>query len=196
MAQSEKKSWLGWLSLALLLLGLLTAYVAFRRYLERKKADQTPSLPDDDQEETGVYDPKRFFEVLDDTLGDTVDDTTKRIITAQAMHESGVFTSLVFQENNNPFGMKQPEKRDTLAIGENRGYAVYETVKDSINDLVLWFEYNAIPLNFQSPSAYAAKIREYGYYESPYADYTSALKAHLRNLDKSLKRNLDKEPLK
>ena len=42
-----------------------------------------------------------------------------RYITAQAAHETGNFTSKIFKENNNLFGMKKPAVRKTYAIGEN-----------------------------------------------------------------------------
>jgi len=46
-----------------------------------------------------------------------------KLITAQAGFETGNFTSVIFKENNNLFGMKLPKVRKTTAIGENRGHA-------------------------------------------------------------------------
>lgn len=60
------------------------------------------------------------------------------IVYAQALEESGRFTSVIFRENNNLFGMKMPEKRTTIAIGINKGHAVYGTWQDSVIDYALW----------------------------------------------------------
>jgi flagellum-specific peptidoglycan hydrolase FlgJ len=182
--QSSRKSLTGWIILAVSLLGLLIAFVIFRN--SRKKAQEArEKTPDNEPEarENEQMDAITFYNMVQSVLGDDVNEQTKRIIVAQAMHETGVFTSPVFAENNNAFGMRNPEKRETTSISEARGYAVYETVQDSIRDLQLWFNYNQIPLEFGTPGAYSAKIREYGYYEAGYADYTSALKAHLRKLE-------------
>ena len=61
-----------------------------------------------------------------------------KLITAQAGFETGNFTSVIFKENNNLFGMKLPKVRKTTAIGENRGHAVYKTIEDCIKDYWLY----------------------------------------------------------
>jgi uncharacterized FlgJ-related protein len=45
---------------------------------------------------------------------------------AQAKLESGNFTSKIWIENKNPFGMHQPKNRKNYSIGENRKCAVYK----------------------------------------------------------------------
>jgi len=60
---------------------------------------------------------------------------------AQAILESGWFTSDIFKENNNLFGMKHPQVRETLSKGVNRGHAVYDTWLDSVKDYALWQKY-------------------------------------------------------
>jgi flagellum-specific peptidoglycan hydrolase FlgJ len=60
------------------------------------------------------------------------------IVMAQAKIESGHFSSPIFKENNNLFGMKLPESRKTTAIGKNRGHAKYNTWQDSVKDYKLW----------------------------------------------------------
>ena len=60
------------------------------------------------------------------------------IVMAQAKIESGHFTSAIFKENNNLFGMKLPAQRKTTAIGKNRGHAKYETWQDSVKDYKIW----------------------------------------------------------
>lgn len=60
------------------------------------------------------------------------------IVYSQAIIESGNFTSNIWKENNNMFGMKMPERRATLAIGINKGHSVYKSWKECIVDYALF----------------------------------------------------------
>ena len=60
------------------------------------------------------------------------------IVYAQAVEETGFFTSTIFRENNNLFGMKEPRIRATTAIGTNRGHAQYSNWMNSVKDYALW----------------------------------------------------------
>ena len=60
------------------------------------------------------------------------------IVWSQAILESGNFKSEVFNSNNNLFGMKFPRKRSTTSVGSNRGYAKYESWKESVKDYKLY----------------------------------------------------------
>lgn len=60
------------------------------------------------------------------------------IVLAQARLETGNFTSKVFKENNNLFGMKLPRVRNTTAIGEQNSHADYASWRQSIADYKLW----------------------------------------------------------
>lgn len=60
------------------------------------------------------------------------------IVLAQAKLESGNFTSRVFKENNNLFGMKVPARRNHLTIGKNLGYAIFEDWQQSVIDYALF----------------------------------------------------------
>lgn len=55
-------------------------------------------------------------------------------IIAQARHETGNYTSAIYKENKNLFGMKKPSKRKFWGIGENRGHATYSTIVHSVID--------------------------------------------------------------
>lgn len=57
---------------------------------------------------------------------------------AQAILESGNFTSKIAKENNNLFGMRLPKSRETTAVGQKKGYARYLSWKDSVKDFKLW----------------------------------------------------------
>jgi len=60
------------------------------------------------------------------------------IVYAQAMIESNNFQSKIYRENNNMFGMKMPERRATLAIGINKGHAVYRNWRECVIDYALY----------------------------------------------------------
>lgn len=60
------------------------------------------------------------------------------IVFAQAKLESSNFTSNIFLENHNFFGMKCATKRAFLHKGENRGHAKYENWKDCVIDYALY----------------------------------------------------------
>ena len=60
------------------------------------------------------------------------------IVYAQAIEETGFFTSMIFRENNNLFGMKRPMVRQTTAIGSNRGHATYSNWISSVKDYAMW----------------------------------------------------------
>lgn len=56
------------------------------------------------------------------------------IVLAQAKLESGNFTSKIFKQNNNMFGMKKPRRRTTTASMEKNGYAYYRDWIDCVYD--------------------------------------------------------------
>lgn len=60
------------------------------------------------------------------------------IVLAQARIESGTYTSNIFKENNNLFGMKKAYQRATTATGRNRGHAQYDHWTHSVIDYALW----------------------------------------------------------
>lgn len=60
------------------------------------------------------------------------------IVLAQARLETGNFTSNIFQENNNLFGMKRAFFRPSTTIGVNRGHAKYRSWQDSVIDFALY----------------------------------------------------------
>jgi uncharacterized FlgJ-related protein len=60
------------------------------------------------------------------------------IVMAQAKIETGHFTSKVFKENHNLFGMKLPRQRSTTAIGEQYNHAEYTSWRQSVIDYKLW----------------------------------------------------------
>jgi len=60
------------------------------------------------------------------------------IVLAQSLVETGTFTSDIFKENYNLFGMKEARVRLNLAKGTNRGHAYYDNWEDSVLDYALY----------------------------------------------------------
>lgn len=60
------------------------------------------------------------------------------IVMAQAELESGHFTSKIYRENNNMFGMKEAVSRATTAKGTQNGHALYDDWRQSVLDYALY----------------------------------------------------------
>jgi hypothetical protein len=61
------------------------------------------------------------------------------IVLAQEKLESNNFSSYLFKENNNMFGMKLASSRLTLANVSEHGYASYESWSESLMDYALYY---------------------------------------------------------
>ncbi len=94
----------------------------------------------------------------------------KEIVLAQILLETGHFSSRLFKENNNLFGMKHPHVRPTTSLGTKRGHAYYDTWVDSINDYILWYNYMTRDKQYTD---YLAFLYSLGYAEDP--DYIPKL---------------------
>jgi uncharacterized FlgJ-related protein len=87
-----------------------------------------------------------------------------QIVLAQAELESGNFTSPIFKENHNFFGMKCAKLRPTTNKGENKGHAYFDTWRDCVVDYAF---YSATYLNdMRSEAEYLDYLRQ-NYAEDP-----------------------------
>jgi mannosyl-glycoprotein endo-beta-N-acetylglucosaminidase len=80
---------------------------------------------------------------------------------SQARLETGNFTSEIFRENHNLFGMKMAEKRPTSAIGINRGHASYSNWKESVIDYALFQSFIIAKLGTVTKDSYRQHIQKY-----------------------------------
>ena len=60
------------------------------------------------------------------------------VVFAQAVIESGNFTSKKFKKDNNLFGMKKARSRATLALDSEGNYARFNTWRESVIDYALY----------------------------------------------------------
>ncbi|MEJ7779305.1 MAG: glucosaminidase domain-containing protein [Daejeonella sp.] len=82
-------------------------------------------------------------------------------VLSQARLETGNFTSDIFKENHNLFGMKMAEKRPTSAIGINRGHASYANWRESVIDYALFQSFIIAKLQTVSKESYRKHIQKY-----------------------------------
>jgi uncharacterized FlgJ-related protein len=82
-------------------------------------------------------------------------------VLSQARLETGNFTSDVFKENHNLFGMKVAGKRPTSAIGTNRNHAKYRNWKDSVVDYALFQSYIIAKLPSNTSDSYREYIQKF-----------------------------------
>lgn len=84
------------------------------------------------------------------------------IVLRQAKLETYYFSSPIFRNNHNLFGMRLAENRETTAIGESETYAVYTDWRSSVKDYYLWQILYPKTLNKYKNNYYAfLKIRHY-----------------------------------
>lgn len=191
-----KKSLTFWNSLPVLLI-ISGALLLISQILIKRKRAETSQPPDEEAEAEVVEDEEPLtkearvinnYKAIRDALPANVKDEFAKLLTAQAMHETGVFTSRLYLEQNNLYGMTQPTIRETISTGGVNGWANYASLEDSTKDLLLYFkEFNMNPADkaFLDPernkgvNTYLKAIKANGYFEAPYMDYYNAVKKHL-----------------
>jgi len=113
----------------------------------------------------------------------------KKIIVAQAILETGWFTSKNFKVNNNLYGMKVPYNRMTTADTSINGYAHYKKWEESVIDYFLMLSVRNDIKSINTEQAY------YNYLDYIYSEvgrsYSSQLKAIIIKLKLD---DLDNEP--
>jgi len=81
-----------------------------------------------------------YIEVFNSARAGTVNNnglpaTLAALVAAQAQHESANFTSSVFQNSYNAFGYNY-DPSSPYAVGSYEGFAVYNSLSDSVSELV------------------------------------------------------------
>jgi len=104
-----------------------------------------------------------------------------KIVNAIAKHETANFTSRVWKENNNAFGMKHPVKRVTTSTGADfNNYAIYDSPDASIEDYVLWWDYHTRNgVTKETPEDIVYFMKQKGYFEDSYENYLNGVKRWL-----------------
>lgn len=112
-----------------------------------------------------------------------------KVVYSQAVHETANFTSTIFKENNNCFGMKRSQRG--WATEENRGHASYASIEESVRD---YAAYQRMILYMAKQHGYIINSDEQylwlldnlpfdkgsRYAEDP--NYTKSLRSHMKKL--------------
>lgn len=120
-----------------------------------------------------------------------IPDPLARLMVAQAIHETGNFTSRFFKEYNNAFGYSYAGSKYQLPGGgsnADNGVPIgrYASVIDSTMEVVDWIKRRAAQGKFPSnlatitdPAIYAKLLKDAGYYGDTMTNYLKGLKAGL-----------------
>lgn len=84
--------------------------------------------------------------------------------------ETGKWTSNLYRNYHNLFGMKQPLTRFTYSQGASKsppGYASFATDADSVRDIVAYMNQRLYPKDFDSIDAMVEFMKSKGYFEDP-----------------------------
>ena len=88
------------------------------------------------------------------------------IVLAQAKLETKHFTSPIFKENHNLFGMKEAKRRPTTNLGIKRGHAYYDNWESSVEDYGYYQAYQGLA-KIESDEAYYNLLNQRGYAQDP-----------------------------
>lgn len=98
-----------------------------------------------------------------------------KYVFCQAAFETGNFSSVIFREQNNLFGMKLARIRPTTATGEQRGHATFKSIADSVKDYAIYYRYVKLPTVFISIPAFTAALKKKSYFEADLTQYTNGV---------------------
>ena len=103
-----------------------------------------------------------------------------KYIFSQAAFETGNFSSVIFKEQNNLFGMKLARVRPTTATGEKRGHAVFKSIADSVKDYAIYYRYVKLPSAFSGIPAFTRALKDKKYFEADYNQYTAGVETYYK----------------
>lgn len=99
---------------------------------------------------------------------------------AVSAFETADWTSDLFKESNNLFGMKQPNKRATTSAGPTKsGFASFRSIEDSIQDLLLYLDDFNYPKDTTGLLAFIGEMKDNGYFEERFDTYYDGVKSKL-----------------
>jgi hypothetical protein len=150
----------------LFLLGLLAALLIF--LLTRKKAKPQPIT---------VKDPNPELERgLIKALRGTNFEQYRNYWLAVSKMETANWTSNLFLNNKNPWGMKQPRVRNTTALPGTGTWAKYNSFEDAAKDILLWMNARKVSADARDLYGFIQAIKKVGYFEEPIEQYYNLVK--------------------
>lgn len=97
-------------------------------------------------------------------------DRVARWWTAVSDLETGTWTSKLFRDYNNLFGMKQPLTRFSYSRGASTsppGYATFDSQADSVRDLIAYMNQRNYPQDFNTIDDMVAFMKSKQYFDDP-----------------------------
>lgn len=92
--------------------------------------------------------------------------------------ETGKWTSKLYREAHNLFGMRQPMQRYTLSTGPTAsGFSTFRNDQDSVLDLIAYMEYFNYPKDFPTLLDQVTFMKEKRYFEEPLDQYYFGVKS-------------------
>lgn len=131
--------------------------------------------------------------IYDTAIAQGFNDTTAKLIVAQARYESADYTSNVFKKNNNTSGIKfigQPNAVQGTLSPEGNYYAKFNTIQDGINDKIVRL-YNITMKgitpeqlkNSTDATDFSNKLKQRGYYGISASSYANGLRIKLLKIN-------------
>jgi uncharacterized FlgJ-related protein len=112
---------------------------------------------------------------------------TRKLIIAQARLESGNYNSKLYQEHCNLFATQHPKRRPTYskgpygsAEGRKNRYASFNSVEESVEDHLLYFNYIEEKPHSKSTAQYVRKLKANHYFESSEQKYINGIKTIIK----------------
>lgn len=110
----------------------------------------------------------------------------EKYLIAQSKLESANYTSRLFREVNNTFGMNCVRKRQTNQTGctaaefdGGMSKGIYHTVTDSFIDMLIWLDYTNFPESVSSAQDYVNELGKRKFFGTSKANYLKALNSYL-----------------
>lgn len=105
-------------------------------------------------------------------------------LVAMAKHETGEFTSQVYNRDNNLFGLKIPSKREWLGTpgteaSDGGNFSHYSNDGKSLKDLFLYFDFVHFPKAVGGLDQFVTELKERGYFTDSWENYHRGLKRFL-----------------
>jgi len=100
-------------------------------------------------------------------------------IFAQSQVETGEFSSRLFNEANNLFGMRCATVRKQNRIACLNNYAVFYSKEDSVKDYLSWLEYANFPTSVINANMFVYELKKRRYFTDSYDNYLKLLKSFL-----------------
>lgn len=177
--------WITTLSIISILLISTTSYLAF---LTGKVAGKTEKITESDvvilymDAEKNSFSKRSFYEYLK-----KINIKFPELVFAQAVKESG-FSSRLWKENNNPFGMKEAPRRANKQNGQQSGYAYYDSWKDACIDYAFYQTHIGLS-KIKTREEYLMVLKEMNYFDTSHpgnSNYLEELRKISENIDSYL----------